>query len=183
MERTLYHDIWGTLPYIGFYAQELANRRTQWEKTAEELCETLSQKKNVGLIAPTGSGKTIIAGLAIFGLRAKTLFCAPQRYLCSQHANLFVNIIGHDIAQFPVVTGEIARDKRIWALDGSVIFATPNVAYLDVMRGALALEQFDLVVFDEVHHAMSERAPYYTPLAALLHDLGIPLLGLSASPG
>ena len=80
----------------------------------------LNKHENIGLVARTGAGKTIIARLVEFALRNlkhsdRTLFLAPTCYLVKrQHQTLFGKINGNS-SDITSITGETTNSsQRIW---------------------------------------------------------------------
>lgn len=153
-------------------------------RSAEEVLERLVTG-NVGLVADTGTGKTIIAFLAFFFLyvteNRRTLFLAPQRLLTEQHKLLLGEIArASHIADAERIVG--GRRKRPWK-DRTVpiVFATPQTFMRDAEKGLVAAGDFDLVVLDEFHHATGKYD--YVSIAARAAENGVRMLHLSASPG
>jgi len=153
-------------------------------RSAEQALEHL-RTGNVGLVADTGTGKTIIAFLAFFSLyvneNCRTLFLAPQRLLAGQHKLLLTEIArASHIADSERIIG--GKKKRRWK-DRTVpiIFATPQTFMRDKEKGLADADDFDLIILDEFHHT---RGKYdYVAVAEEAAKNGVRMLLLSASPG
>ena len=108
-------NVWADLPYHGFERGELKRKRPEWERFAGEICAHI-ERSNIGFVAETSAGKTVIAILVSEKRRsenqhAKTLFLVPTRNLCNQHKDLFLKITGHSEESLLVITGEIPQEK------------------------------------------------------------------------
>jgi len=153
-------------------------------RSAERVLEAL-EEGNVGLIADTGTGKTIVALLVFLFLyitqNSRTLFLAPQRILTKQHKKLFSDIMrqSHVADSEKIVGGTKKRrwnDKKV-----PIIFATPQTFMNGIRKGVVDMTTFDLVVFDEFHRTTGKYAYVYAVDEAW--KTGIQTLHLSASPG
>jgi ERCC4-related helicase len=139
------------------------------------------------VVLPTGLGKTVIAALiAAEVLRrsdGKVLVVAPTRPLVQQHADSFARwLTPLRSARF---TGTVKRPVREGGWEtADIVFATPEIVVNDLAAGRYRLNEVDLIVFDEAHHAVGKYA--YVPLAAQFRGerpSGARVLGLTASPG
>jgi ERCC4-like helicases len=133
-------------------------------------------KENCIVVLPTGLGKTTIAlhVIAEYLSRGKggVLFLAPTRVLVNQHYEfLKTNLTIDDIS---LITGEDTVQKRTKLWNSSVICATPEVARNDLEKGIVPINQFDLVIFDEVHRTVGDYA--YSTIAENLKPLQLELL-------
>jgi Fanconi anemia group M protein len=137
-------------------------------------------KENTAAILPTGLGKTIVAFLVIAELLPKKiLFLAPTRPLVMQHyesCRKFLNINERYIA---MLSGSVSPIRRAQILKFStIIVSTPQTIENDLKNGLYTLDQFGLVIFDEMHKAVEEYA--YVGVSKNYRGL---VLGLTASPG
>ena len=139
------------------------------------------------VVLPTGLGKTVIAALvAAEVLRRspkKVLFLAPTRPLVQQHADSF----GRWLRPFRAArfTGTVRRPLREGGWESAdLVFATPEIVQNDLASDRYSLQDVDLVVFDEAHHAVGKYA--YVAIAQRYRTDRGPdgrVLGLTASPG
>ena len=154
--------------------------------------------------ADTGSGKTLIAILALRQLAAAPLpannrrdnrkrlvvFLTPTTTLVSQQAQVIEAQTSLRVKSFVGAQGVDywKRDKWQQELDeADVVVLTPQI-WLDILRNAYYdLRDVQLVIFDEAHHAQKSH-PYalimrehYHPLKAR-HEPVPRILGLTASP-
>lgn len=145
---------------------------------------------NTIVMLPTGSGKTLIAAEAVRrvlegrGSDAKCLFLVPKVVLVQQQAAEIRNWLGQrtSVGEFH---GELSLPEAF-----DVLVATPDKLLSAQTRSKdrkeLAFSQFDLVVFDEVHHVLKDNP--YRKIALRMHPPQDPsakaplVLGLTASP-
>ena len=138
-------------------------------------------KENCIVVLPTGLGKTTIALHAIAEYLSKgtggVLFLAPTRVLVNQHYEfLKTNLTIDDIS---LITGEDTVQKRTKLWNNSVICATPEVARNDLEKGIVPINQFNLVIFDEVHRTVGDYA--YSTIAKKFEDSSARIIGMTAT--
>ena len=138
-------------------------------------------KENCIVVLPTGLGKTTIALHAIAEYLSKgtggVLFLAPTRVLVNQHYEfLKTNLTIDDIS---LITGEDTVQKRTKLWNNSVICATPEVARNDLEKGIVPIDQFNLVIFDEVHRTVGDYA--YSTIAEKFEDSSARIIGMTAT--
>lgn len=198
------------LPFHEIHKDDIAKRMMARFRAAEDIARHIRLKRNVAHIADTGLGKTISAILAIWLLKRagnikRVLFLAPSTYLAEiQHWDLVRKLTGRlDICA--IFTGSTLPEKRSWKRPEKIFiyFATPQTVYNDSLdpkfsllpsfqkniinpfdarrQPKLDLGYFDLIVEDEFHNAIGDHD--YVDIAWAADVLGIPFLGLSASPG
>ncbi len=145
-----------------------------WKSNSKNVLAML-EKGNVGLIADTAAGKTIVGGCY------RSLFLAPQRILVHQHYELIEQISKGSIGS-RAITGETSAKNHVWNdRREQIIFATPHIALIDLNKKILDLKGFDLLILDEFHKAAGNYP--YVVLAKLAERAGLKILGLTASPG
>jgi superfamily II DNA or RNA helicase/HKD family nuclease len=146
----------------------------------EPMLEALRVERERGhtrnlLVAPTGTGKTLVAAFDYAQLRAalpraRLLFVAHRDRILSQSRAAFAAVL-RDPGFGELLTGEHAPAS------GEHVFATiQSLARMDLAR-ELPPDHFDVVTVDEFHHA---EAPTYDRL--LSHVRPRVLLGLTATP-
>jgi Fanconi anemia group M protein len=138
-------------------------------------------KENCIVVLPTGLGKTAIALQVIAEYLSKgtggALFLAPTRVLVNQHYEfLKANLTLDDIS---LITGEDPIQKRTKLWGNSVICATPEITKNDFDRQIVSPEQFNLVVFDEVHRTTGDYA--YSGIAERFKNFSARLVGMTAT--
>jgi ERCC4-related helicase len=169
-------DAWINLPFKNFYNHE--QKIIEWKKYASEAYFSLMQRKNIGLVAETASGKTIIAILTIIAMKSRTVFLAPTRQLAKQHNDLYKVITGKN--NTTVFTGE--SRKRNWQdRSNIIIFATPQTYWKDYQKGKVIKDDFSLLIIDEAHKATKEYD--YVKIAEIFYSDSKPIIALTASPG
>lgn len=146
----------------------------------EPMLEALRLERERGharnlLVAPTGTGKTLVAAFDYARLRdalprARLLFVAHRERILAQSLGAFAAVL-RDTGFGELLTGERKPGSA------EHVFATiQSLARMDLARD-LPPEHFDVVVVDEFHHA---EAPTYDRL--LSHVKPRVLLGLTATP-
>ncbi|HLE07421.1 MAG TPA: DEAD/DEAH box helicase [archaeon] len=144
---------------------------------------------NTLVVLPTGLGKTAVAiMLAAQRLEkfpdSKILIVAPTRPLCEQHMRSFSESMEIPEEEIVLLTGKISPEirKEIY-LKAKIISATPQTIQNDLKTGKLNLENFSLLVVDEVHKAVKGYAyPFVCKVYNQQAKRGR-ILGLTASPG
>ena len=137
--------------------------------------------ENCIVVLPTGLGKTAIALQVIAEYLSKgtggVLFLAPTRVLVNQHYEfLKSNLTLDDIS---LITGEDTIQKRSKLWNNSVICATPEIAKNDLDRQIVNPNQFNLVIFDEVHRTVGDYA--YSGIAERFDNSSVRILGMTAT--
>lgn len=114
------------------------------------------------LVAPTGSGKTVMGATLVDELGLRTLWLAHRRELIAQAAER--------LRSLGLQCGEI--------IAGKPMFPAARVQVASVQTAVRReLPPADLIVVDEAHHARSE-----TYRAILSQFPGVPVVGLTATP-
>lgn len=138
-------------------------------------------KENCIVVLPTGLGKTAVALHVIAEYLSKgiggILFLAPTRVLVNQHYDFLKNNLTLD--DISLVTGEDPIPKRTKLWNNSIVCATPEIARNDLIRGIVTPEQFNLVVFDEVHRTVGDYA--YSGIAERFENSSARIVGMTAT--
>lgn len=138
-------------------------------------------KENCIVVLPTGLGKTAVALHVIAEYLSKgtggILFLAPTRVLVNQHYEFLKNNLTLD--DIALITGEDTIQKRTKLWNNSVICATPEIARNDLNREIVSSDQFNLVVFDEVHRTVGDYA--YSGIAERFENSSARLVGMTAT--
>ncbi|WP_428327030.1 DEAD/DEAH box helicase [Nitrosopumilus sp.] len=137
--------------------------------------------ENCIVVLPTGLGKTAIALHVIAEYLSKgiggALFLAPTRVLVNQHYEFLKNNLTLD--DVSLITGEDTIPKRTKLWNNSVICATPEIAKNDLDRGIVSSDQFNLVIFDEVHRTIGDYA--YSGIAERFVNSSARIVGMTAT--
>lgn len=175
------------------------------------IAESVLKKGNSLAILPTALGKTFVAAVIIarklwekkagfVGVKGKTLFLTPTKPLAAQQAKRLEELLELDgakeeiavegrkkplvVKEVVVLSGETppGERQRFWASGVvKIACATPQTVEYDLLAGRMKLEDFDFIVFDEVHRAVKEYS-YSLIAREASRRGGILLLGLTASP-
>lgn len=150
-----------------------------------KIVEKLKSKLNYLVILPTGTGKTTIILIYLAEVfykfpNSKVIFVAPTRPLVKQHFEYFSNNLLINKREMAFVTGEIPLASRKYLWNKKLIFSTPQVLVNDIIRGYLDINNIDILVIDEAHHAIGNHA--YTQLCSFITN-NTQIIGLTASPG
>lgn len=137
--------------------------------------------ENCIVVLPTGLGKTAIALQVIAEYLAKgtggVLFLAPTRVLVNQHFEFLKDTLTLD--DITLITGEDTIQKRTKLWNNSVICATPEITKNDLDRKIVSPDQFNLVVFDEVHRTVGDYA--YSGIAERFTGSDARIIGMTAT--
>ena len=138
-------------------------------------------KENCIVVLPTGLGKTAVALHIIAEYLSKgtggILFLAPTRVLVHQHYEFLKNNLTLD--DISMITGEDTIQKRAKLWNNSVVCATPEIARNDLNRKIISPNQFNLVVFDEVHRTIGDYA--YSGIAQWFENTPARIVGMTAT--
>jgi Fanconi anemia group M protein len=137
--------------------------------------------ENCIVVLPTGLGKTAVALHVISEFLSKgtggILFLAPTRVLVNQHYEFLKNNLTLD--DISLITGEDTIQKRTKLWNNSIVCATPEIARNDLNRKIVSPEQFNLVIFDEVHRTVGDYA--YSGIAEWFENFPARILGMTAT--
>lgn len=138
-------------------------------------------QENCIVVLPTGLGKTAVALQVIADYLVKgtggVLFLAPTRVLVNQHYEFLKEHLTID--DISLITGEDTIQKRTKLWNNSVICATPEITKNDLDREIVSADQFNLVIFDEVHRTAGDYA--YSGIAQRFADSSARILGMTAT--
>jgi DNA repair protein RadD len=137
------------------------------------------------LVAPTGSGKTVMASALVRRLNARTLWIAHRRELIHQAAatlrklgmRTHLILAGEDSDR----TGNMFAAPATEAAEPTPDPASPPIYVASIQTLARrTIPEVDLVIIDEAHHASADS---YQPVLCLENALGpVPVIGLTATP-
>ena len=154
----------------------------RYQREVAEICS----KQNTLVVLPTGLGKTAIALLVLVDYLAKdpsskVLVLAPTRVLVHQHYTFISQHIVLPSEDIGVLTGEDANEERENTWTKRVVCATPQVTVIDMQKHRCKVDDFSLIVFDEVHRAVGNHA--YSSIASIYNEFRRSgrIIGLTAS--
>ena len=161
----------------------------------KELAAPGIQGRNCIIVAPTGTGKTLVACMIIstnlkrHGIEGKVLFLVTKIPLANQQGEkLKQHIKG---ARVISITGESKGAFALSALFNThqIVVCTADLLKNDLKTNNIALTDVSLIVFDECHHCKG-RSTYSAIMLEYLKkklrqgETKLPqIVGLTASPG
>ena len=162
-----------------------------------ELAEPGIKGENYIICAPTGTGKTLVAGLIISdhlkrrkldGKTRKVIFMVNTKPLAQQQMGVLQEMIPG--ASVKCCTGDDASAVRMRLLfkEEDVIVCTAGKFLNELDDSTVRLDEVSLIVVDECHHSR-KKAPYAKVMGYYLEEkqsgkCELPqVVGLTASPG
>ena len=152
----------------------------------DAIIHTLSNK-NAIIVLDTNTGKTEIEfHLAAEALkRGKVLFVADTVLLCKQHYEDATDSHGFDLQEDEVVLAvgdnyQRKKDPTGFYANSRLIIGTPETIVIDLQNGRLNMQDFSLVILDEVHHTQGNDD--YVNVVDAAVGVSVPRVGFSASP-
>ena len=160
-----------------------------------ELAEPGINGENYIICAPTGTGKTLVAGLIIShhlqkrqNLAKKVVFIVPTRPLAEQQARELKKLIPG--AQVESSIGdEVGMTIKDVLPHDDIIVCTAGKLVNEIKASLVAFSDLGLMMLDECHHTR-KSAPYAKMMEKYLEEKqksgveGLPqVVGLTASPG
>src|SRR6266566_5616816 len=128
-------------------------------------------ERKILLVAPTGSGKTVIASAIIAGCTRRVLVVAHRREIINQTSEkLTARGVSHGIIQ----AGE---EKRLRPMAAVQVASIQTLHARAIRSSTMLMPLADLLIIDEAHHAC---AMTYQKVIAAFPDAII--LGLTATP-
>ncbi|MCX8200289.1 MAG: helicase-related protein [Candidatus Micrarchaeota archaeon] len=144
------------------------------------------EHKNAIIQLGTGTGKTEIEfSLAAEALkRGKVMLVADTHILCKQHYDEARGEAGFALGQdeIALAVGENRQRRKDpeFYKKARLVIGTAEAIMQDIIRDRLHMEDFKLVILDEVHHTTG--ADDYMKVVNLAIGFGVPRVGFSASP-
>ncbi len=146
----------------------------------------LLEKKSLLVCAPTASGKTLIATLAMANTlgRGKTVYVVPLRALASEKFKEYQQLLSESEYHVVLSTGELDSESNYLAKYDLLILTSEK--FDSLLRHRLSwLAEVKTVIIDEIHLLNDPtRGPTLEIILTLLKTLVQPqLIGLSATIG
>ncbi|HYB05043.1 MAG TPA: DEAD/DEAH box helicase, partial [Nitrososphaerales archaeon] len=169
-----------------FVSLPLIKRGLLEERTYQIEVAKNSAAQNTLVVLPTGLGKTAIAALIIAEFLSRSpdsraLVLAPTRVLVNQHYSFFVNHLDLHSNEIAILTGEDPTPIRDSVWSKRLVCATPQVTVVELEKRKFKIEDFSLIIFDEVHRAVGNYA--YTQIASMYNEFRKDgrIIGMTAS--
>jgi len=162
--------------------------RTYQRDAVIKTIETIGLRGGAVIRAPTGSGKTIMAvalykELRALGLVKRAVLLAHTKDLVMQAANFFSELSEDEYSVGTIISegvevGDVTAMNVQMASKAIISSVFEGKTKNEKLEKALeVLRQADLVIVDEAHHV-----PSMTFRIVLIHIIGKPIVGLSATP-
>ena len=162
----------------------------------QELAEPGLNGENYILVAPTGTGKTLVAAVIIADHLNKNkddpnshvVFVVPTKTLADQQKDVLEKYIPR--ASTAVCTGETQLSIAQTCILNHISVCTGGKLYTEICRGELKFSQLSLIIFDECHSAV-RGAVYANIMKQYVEEMmvgnstrkSLQIIGMTASPG
>lgn len=163
-----------------------ANNFSAFNEIQKKAVKKKLYEKNLVVSAPTASGKTLIAELAIlysvFVERKKAVFTCPLRALASEHFSEIKKKYSFLGLKCALSIGDFDSSSN-YLFRYDVIFCTNEKLDSLLRHNAIWLKSVGLLVIDEIHELDSLRGPTLEMAVAKMRSINssIKLLALSAT--
>jgi len=160
---------------------------------AKRCIQAVSNKERLLVLAPTGTGKTLVGQLSIAlmaqekGDFVRVLVVIPSRPLLNQHASDAFWLRSFNVNSLNVITSDDPLPMVTALLKGpGVVYVTPMtlVNRLSMMDARDTISHFDYAIFDEIDmyltFEMKERKDTWRAVAHCL-EAGLPILGFTGT--
>ncbi len=163
-----------------------------------ELAEPGIQGRNYMIVAPTGSGKTLVGAIIIAGHLSQNMnnpnchvgFITPTKPLADQQKEKLKAYING--VKVGIVTGDNKTSVAESMSTNNITVCTAGKLYEELHHSKLSISQFSLLILDECHHTVKEH-PYAQLMKFYLEKKlearrlsTLPetqIIGMTASPG
>ncbi|MBI2667130.1 DEAD/DEAH box helicase [Candidatus Woesearchaeota archaeon] len=176
-----------SLPLPDFFKQHYSNRFTKLTPIQEKAVSAgLLENKSLLISAPTASGKTLVATMAISNTlgKGKSLYLVPLKALASEKYKEYQNLFKNTSYKVAMATGDVDDDAPYLAKYDLLILTTEKLDAL-LRHQVTWIREVKTVVVDEIHLLNDpKRGPTLEIVLTLLKALIKPqLIGLSATIG
>nr|XP_026695030.1 probable ATP-dependent RNA helicase DHX58 isoform X2 [Ciona intestinalis] len=162
-----------------------------------ELAEQALQGNNSLIVAPTGTGKTLVAQhICTEHLRrnpnSKIVFLVPRVVLVEQQHDAFDSQMKYEQGMLCKISSENTTNAapNFLIMGHKITFMTPQILFNYLEKDCDFINELGLLIYDECHHAM--KGDPYNSIMKVYHDnltkyngaKPLPqVIGMTASPG
>ncbi len=175
-----------SLPLPEFFKVYYANFQNLTPIQEKAVHAHLLQARSLLICAPTASGKTLIASMAIANTlgNGKAIYLVPLKALASEKGKEYQRLLEGTPYKSTIATGDIDSDSTYLARYDLLILTTEKLDSL--LRHKVSwIQEVKTIIVDEIHLLNDpSRGPTLEIILTLLKDLIKPqLIGLSATIG
>ena len=174
------------LPLSQFFQNYYSKFPTLTPIQEKSINAGLLQNKSLLICAPTASGKTLVATMAICNIlgKGKAIYLVPLKALANEKYKEYQQLLKDTGYQVTLSTGEIDSESNYLAKYDLLILTTEKLDSL-LRHRTPWLDQVQLIIVDEIHLLNDPtRGPTLEIILTLLKSLIKPqIIGLSATIG
>lgn len=169
-----------------FFKKQYAHFQNLTPIQEKAVRANLLQSRSLLICAPTASGKTLIASIAIANIlgRGKVIYLVPLKALASEKGKEYQKLLQGTPYKSTIATGDIDSDSAYLAKYDLLILTTEKLDSL--LRHKVSwIQEVKTIVIDEIHLLNDpSRGPTLEIILTLLKGMINPqLIGLSATIG
>ncbi len=175
-----------TLPLPEFFKQKYSNFPSLTPIQAKTVEAGLLNNRSILACAPTASGKTLVATMAISNTlgKGKSIYLVPLKALANEKYKEYQTLLQDTPYKVTIATGDVDSDSSYLGNYDLLILTTEKLDSL--LRHQISwINQVKTVVIDEIHLLNdSTRGPTLEIVLTILKSIIKPqLIGLSATIG
>ncbi len=143
----------------------------------QEAIEALEEGSSVVVVAPTGTGKTLVADYLVekaIKEKRRIIYTAPIKALSNQKFKDFKALFGEEL--IGIMTGDVVINP-----DAPVLIMTTEIFRNQVITEDPGLAHVSYIILDEIHWLNDEERGTVWEESIILAPPGIKILGLSAT--
>ena len=175
-----------SLPLPDFFKKQYVHFQHLTPIQEKAVEANLLQSRSLLICAPTASGKTLIASMAIANIlgKGKAIYLVPLKALASEKGKEYQRLLQRTSYKSTIATGDIDSDSGYLAHYDLLILTTEKLDSL--LRHKVSwIQEVKTVIIDEIHLLNDpSRGPTLEIVLTLLKEIINPqIIGLSATIG